>query len=86
MANFKELSKQNWGNDISGTIEQLGFGCLQRIADATEAMAQNYVKLQKDYDYMRGDRDYYRDSNQRALNSIRSLKGTITKLKKKIKQ
>lgn len=53
---FKELSKINWVNSKNNdkpSYEEIIVGCLQRIADSTELMAQNYLKLQSDNDYLR---------------------------------
>lgn len=81
MANFREHSKDNW-NSVS-TVEHINAGSLQRIADATEKMAGNYIKLQSDYDYMRKSRDNYRECYESSLRKISALKGVITKLKRK---
>ncbi len=77
-----ELSKQKFNcNSDAPTDVELQTGCLQRIANATELMASNYVKLQKDYDYMKESRDKYRDMSERRDRTISALKGVITKLK-----
>jgi hypothetical protein len=88
MSDFKSYrshSKDNYGNlnKDAATLEQINTGSLQRIADATEAMAQNFVKLQNDYEYMRKSRDNYREDYRTAQRQITALKGHITRLKKK---
>lgn len=87
MAEFKdyrEQSRTSWGTEATSlTLEQLNAGAILRIADATEKMATNHVKLQNDYDYMRKDRDRYRERAERAERKITAMKGVITKLKKK---
>jgi hypothetical protein len=45
MATLREASKQKWTS--KNTIEHINAGSLQRIADATEAMAK---KLHRDAD------------------------------------
>lgn len=43
---FINGSKRHWGsteNSDKLSIEQIQTGCLQRIADATEAMAKNFA-------------------------------------------
>ena len=80
-------SKTLWGsNDSDGklTLDQIQTGCLQRIATATEAMAQNYTRLQSDRDmYQR----LYNEESERLQQSERSnaaLRGQITKLRKRL--
>jgi hypothetical protein len=81
---YKEQSREIWYNpNGKPTIEQLTFGCLQRIADAQEAMSNNYVKLLKDIEYLRNrNRELFAD-NERMARRISSLKGHITRMKKK---
>jgi predicted nucleic acid-binding Zn-ribbon protein len=65
-------------------IEHINCGSLQRIADATERMAGNYTALQNELDRYK---TYYRELSERLARrdkTISSLKGQITKLKKKI--
>jgi len=54
MPNQREHSKQNWAS--GGSVEEINSGSLQRIADATEIMAQNYVTLQNDLKWYKGER------------------------------
>jgi hypothetical protein len=79
MANFREVSKQNFTSD--NTIEHINAGSLQRIADATELMAKNYLQLQSDRDLYK--RWYNESSAQKAklYRQISALRGVITKLK-----
>lgn len=69
-------------NQDGANSDELKVGCLQRIADATEAMAKYHVQIIKDRDmYER----WYRDSQagQRKLERQNAaLRGVITKLKK----
>lgn len=90
--NYREGTKANWGKtdhsvknptEVSLTLEQINTGCFLRIADAMDKMAVNHVKLQNDYDYMRKSRDSYQLECERLRNSVRTMKGVITKLKKK---
>ena len=78
---FRKHSKVDWEGDI--TIENINAGSLQRIADAAELMASNYIALQN-------DRDYYKRvflETQKACSAkdkrINSLRGVITRLKRK---
>lgn len=84
MADLKEVSKLNYGITLqSATFEEIQTGALQRIADATELMAGNYVKLQKDKEmYER----WYLECRERNLTlnrRISALQGVITKMKKR---
>jgi hypothetical protein len=86
MANktFKEISKGDWhsaGGPVSN--EQIKVGALQRIADAAEVMAQNYVKLQDERDKYKRWYEQERQSNERIARRMAALQGVITKLKKK---
>lgn len=85
MADLKGLSKG--GFDVTNSaIESIQVSCLMRIADASEAMAKNHIKLQNDYNYMKESRDSYRDQVAKLEFKIRTLKGNNTKLKKQIQQ
>lgn len=68
------------------TIEYINAGSLQRIADATEKMAQRYTDLIRDRDnYER----YYREAVKRERQLERRLaaaKGQITKLRNAAKK
>lgn len=84
---YREESKKDYGTEVENsenlTREQLEIGSLLRIADATEIIAQNYVKLQTDYEYMRSSRDKYKEESERMADRIKALKGVITKMKNK---
>lgn len=74
----------NWTIDRLPTLEDLSLSAIMRIADATEVMASNYVKLQNDLDSykrwyeQRGEMITSRDR------TISALRGQITKLKKRL--
>jgi len=80
---YRDESRKHYGtSDEYLTIDQLNAGSLQRIADATEAMAKNHVQLQNDYNYMKISRDGYRELYEMERKRTKALKGVITKLKK----
>ena len=85
LKSYKEQSRINWGrhmdSDESMSIDEVNCGALLRIADASEAMAKNHVKLQGDYDFMKESRDYWEAEAHKLRRQIRALKGVITKLK-----
>lgn len=82
LLNYKEESKKEYGTSSSFAVEHLNAGSLQRIADATEAMAKNHIRLQSDLDWYTRMYNQERETTKRLNNEIRSLKGWITRLKK----
>ena len=48
MGNFRQISRQEWS--AADTVESINAGSLQRIADATEAMAKGHVELARERD------------------------------------
>ena len=80
---FKEHSRENW-HAANGPItnEQLKVGCLQRIADATEVMAANYVRMQNNLDQYKRWYNREKESGQRMARRISALQGVITRMKK----
>lgn len=83
MASFREHSKQNWNS--SSSVDHINAGSLQRIADATEVMSQNYVQLQNERDSYKRIADSRYEAIKRLERSNSALRGQITKLKKKVK-
>jgi hypothetical protein len=78
---FTEKSRKDYFAEDC-TFEQIQTGCLQRIADASEQMAKNYIQLQADlawYKKLSADRWENILTLQRQISS---LKGVVTKLKK----
>lgn len=84
--NYKEASRLSWSNlhdsNYPGS-DLINMGSLQRIADATEMMTKNYIDLQRNYDYMKSDRDNLRERYREMERKLSALKGVITKLKAK---
>lgn len=84
---YREQSKRDWTRDLkegeSFDTEELQLGCLQRIADAAGAMAQNHIQLQKDREWYKEQYSRRGDEILSLHRQISSLKGVITKLKKK---
>ena len=80
-------SKKNYelNSGQGDTLEAITAGCLQRIANATELMASNYIKLQKDYNYMREQRDKYQNWYASEQRRRSALMGVITRLKNKFR-
>lgn len=83
--NYRAESRKNWHRKNSeATNDDIKLGCLQRIADATEKMAQSYVALQADLAYYQ---KIYRDETayrRKLERRIISLRGVITKQKNQL--
>lgn len=85
---FKDHSRADWvANGVpDGQYpghDRLQLGCLQRIADATEAMAQNYVYLQKDRDMHKRWYEQDQATIKRLVRSNNALRGHINRMKKR---
>lgn len=87
---FRSLSKRGYTSD-SATIENINAGSFQRIADACELMAQNHLEMQRKLADTEKKADmYYRwylnecERSAGLQRSMKSLRGVITKQKKKI--
>ena len=84
MPNFKEHSKDyNWNS--TGAIEHINAGSLQRIADATEKMAGNYVRMENDLERYKRWYEAERKLTAQLLKSNASLRGHFKRLKKSLR-
>ena len=82
MATARDFSKHDQ-TVVSPTWDHVQIGCLQRIADATEAMAKSYADLIKERDrYLRWYREEAADK-VRLHRQCAALRGHITRLKRK---
>lgn len=82
---FTKESRREWnraGFNNPPSVEELKLGCLQRIATATELACKDREQLERDYAYMRRDRDSWRSRSERSERSNSALRGQITKLKR----
>ena len=86
LKSYRKESKIDWGLNASENYKmnnvELKLGAMLRIADATEVMAQNHIKLQADRDMYKR---WYEDENRRRQKLERSnaaLRGVINKMKK----
>lgn len=80
---LRDKSRRIWAND-SNTNEQIQLGCILRIADATEKMAQRHTELIRERDQFKSSMDYWRNEAERMGRSNNALRGQITKLKKRL--
>ncbi len=63
--NHREASKKSWGTRAKATEDEINMGSLQRIADATEKMAQNWDALIEERD--RYERWYKQTHTEKKL-------------------
>lgn len=81
MGTQRQASKREWTS--LDTEADINSGSLQRIADATEIMAGNYVRLQNDLElYKKWYSEEVRKTNK-LLRSINAYRGIFNKKKKK---
>ncbi len=83
--NYREETRGIWGcelgNNESLNREQLKLGCLLRIADALERMAEPYVRLLNERDGLVDTRNYLKEKNNRLKRSNAALRGCLKKAK-----
>lgn len=84
---FKDESRKAWqrSDDKQVTEEQMIIGCLQRIADATEVMAKNYVQMENELKKYKLWYQEERTEKERLQRSIVAHKANYTRLKNKQK-
>jgi len=82
---YREVSKRVFGREKkdSATFDEINCGSLQRIADATEAMARNFLQLQADMDFYKRQYGIAQEKIAKRDRTISALRGQITKLKAK---
>jgi len=80
---IREGSRRNWHINTDGlNVGQIQLGAILRIADATEKMCLDREKLERDYRYMRNNRDFYRNLYEKERRRSAGLKGYVGRLKK----
>ena len=84
--NIIEKTKVDWNTEASNNngfpgVEQMKYGYLQRIAAATEAMAQYHVQIIKDRDMYERWYKERGDRIRRLEKSNAALRGHIKRLK-----
>lgn len=90
MSNFKsyrEESRRNYGTSNGEfTLENIQLGALLRIADASEAMAKNHTQLLSDLEFYKRRFKEEQQAAQRLARRNATLRGLVTKMKKKAAQ
>lgn len=81
--NLHEASRKTWrAKADAATFQEIQTGALQRIATATETMAENYAKLIRERDEAKRTAEYWMADARRMTNKNIALRGVITRLKK----
>lgn len=78
-----ELSRQTWTAE-NPNLEHINAGSLQRIAAATEKMAERHTELIRQRDSFERAAEHWRGKADDKDRRIAALKGEITKLRKKL--
>lgn len=82
---LRDLSKKTWFPS-DNTLASINAGSMQRIADATEKMAQRHTDLMRDRDwYERAFKEAARD-REALKRQLSAAKGQITKLRNAAKK
>lgn len=76
---FKEESRKNWFSQDPIINDDIKVGCLQRIADATEKMAQGYIQLENSRDYHKRRAENLEEENDRLRRRVAAYKGLLKK-------
>lgn len=79
---FKEESKKEWYTNLPINNNDLQTGCLMRIADATEKMASNYVRMENDLKWHRDRAEEREAIITRLTRSNNALRGHLNRIKK----
>lgn len=83
---FIDASRIDWYSEQEGKYPgdtKVIIGCLQRIADAMEAMAKNYNDLMAENKRLAESRAQLSGRVDKLQLKVRSMKGAYTKLKNK---
>jgi valyl-tRNA synthetase len=80
MVTLRDTSRKVWSSN--DTLEAINAGSLQRIDDATEAMAKNHIALENQVKELEASRDYWRERYDLQERITRAQKGLVTKLRK----
>lgn len=77
---FRDSSRGHWLSNTS--TDHVNAGSLQRIADATEKMATNWVSITADRDQLKRRCDYLKSETDRLARRISALRGVVTRMRK----
>ncbi len=82
--NLREASKQTYNAAHPPDLATINAGSLQRIADATELMAQNHATLIRERDLYQRQADEFAARIEDLLRTQAAHKAWITRLKKQL--
>lgn len=95
MKTYEQQSRRTWGNlghQEKATNEDINTGALQRIATAMESIAESSQIAARNHDALLRELKWSRDAqadlckrNEELSRVVSSLKGVITKQRKKLK-
>ncbi len=80
---LRAKSKDGW-NSESNSLDAINAGSLQRIADATEKMAQRHTELIRDRDMFERRMKSEQACSETLRRRLNAAKGQITKLRKQL--
>lgn len=80
----REYSRQKFLTDNPANFESLQTAALLRMADATEAMAQNHQQLLSDVEYWKGRAEYWKREFETAQKQVATQKGLSTRYKNQL--
>ena len=81
---WKDSSRTRWSGDDWPGIDQVKVGCLQRIADACEAMSDGHIRLASERDMYKRLLESERESAARLVRRLSAARGVATKLRKQL--
>lgn len=81
---LRDESKKEWiPNAVPANAAEINIGSLQRIADAVEKMSGPYAEMLRQVESYKRLANNAEQENEHLLRRIRSLRGTITRMKEK---
>ena len=81
---LREASRDNYGpTGHTPRLDDINTGALQRIADATEKMAERYISLLNEVEWFRRRLREVETINAHLRNRIAGYKAAITRMKRR---
>lgn len=82
--NYREESRNAWGTHEEVTLKNIKVGAILRIADATEKMANNYVRMENDLKVYKNKYEERTKDIEHLHRVIAALRGHLKRAKKKV--
>lgn len=86
---YMEQSRKKWLNNSNrgqGDDKSVELGCLQRVANSLETIAQDKTALIEERDSLQRSLDWWMARSRRLDRSNSALRGVITRLRNKLKK